>query len=73
VNGLEIHNSDVVNHNGVIHVIPELLVPHHKRHDEHGVDISGMDSWDNWEEWLPAWTEQHWDHLVAARLQREGA
>ena len=38
--------------------IGKLLVPPHHHHDEHGVDIAHLDTWDNWEEWLPAFAAE---------------
>ena len=39
-------------------VIGDVLIPPHKHHYHHGEDISSVDSWSNWEEWLPAWAAE---------------
>jgi len=58
VNGQYVTVIDVPAANGAFHVISKILVPPHKHHDHHGVDISSMDSWTNWEQWLPAWAAE---------------
>ena len=55
VNGLQVQTIDVPARNGAFHVLPKLLVPPHHHHDHDGEDVAHLDSWENWEEWLPAW------------------
>ncbi|OCF39311.1 hypothetical protein I317_06893 [Kwoniella heveanensis CBS 569] len=58
VNGEQVEVIDVPARNGATHVIGKLLVPPHHHHDDDGHDLSGEDTWENWEQWLPAWAEQ---------------
>ncbi|WVQ93825.1 hypothetical protein IAU59_000903 [Kwoniella sp. CBS 9459] len=58
VNGEQVEVIDVPARNGATHVIGKLLVPPHHHHNEDGHDLSGEDTWENWEQWLPAWAEQ---------------
>lgn len=47
--------------NGAFHIIPKLLVPPHKHHHHHHHDdkeLTGGDSWENWEQWLPQWADE---------------
>ncbi|WVQ80369.1 hypothetical protein IAT38_002474 [Cryptococcus sp. DSM 104549] len=55
VNGDYAEVIDIPAWNGASHVIGKVLVPPHHHHDEDGNDISGDDSWENWEEWVPEW------------------
>lgn len=38
--------------------IARLLVPPHHHHDHHGIDVAHLDTFENWEEWLPAFAEE---------------
>ncbi|OCF59699.1 hypothetical protein L486_02371 [Kwoniella mangroviensis CBS 10435] len=58
VNGQEVKVIDVPARNGATHVIDHLLIPPHHHHDHHGKDIAHLDSWENWEDWFPAWVDQ---------------
>ncbi|KAK8845448.1 hypothetical protein IAR55_006161 [Kwoniella newhampshirensis] len=58
VNGDYVEVIDIPARNGASHLIGKLLVPPHHHHDHHGEDISSQDSWENWEEWLPAWADE---------------
>ncbi|KAL7418886.1 hypothetical protein Q5752_006570 [Cryptotrichosporon argae] len=58
VNDQQVEVIDIPARNGASHVIGKLLVPPHKHHDDDGADVSGADSWDDWERWLPAWADQ---------------
>ncbi len=58
VNGQQVQTIDVPSRNGAFHVLGKLLVPPHHDHHHgggHKEDVNGQDSWENWEEWLPAW------------------
>ncbi|WWC85777.1 uncharacterized protein L201_000643 [Kwoniella dendrophila CBS 6074] len=58
VNGQEVKVIDVPARNGASHVIDHLLIPPHHHHDHKGEDVAHLDSWNNWEDWFPAWVEQ---------------
>jgi len=58
VNGQSAIAVDAPARNGAFHAIGKLLVPPHHHHDEHGEDISSIDSYENWEQWLPAWANE---------------
>ncbi|WRT63681.1 uncharacterized protein IL334_000604 [Kwoniella shivajii] len=58
VNGQEVKVIDVPARNGATHVIDHILIPPHKHHDHKGEDLAHLDTWQNWEDWFPAWVEQ---------------
>ena len=58
VNGEQVEVIDVPARNGASHVIGKLLVPPHKHHDHKGNDLSGEDSWENWEDWFMEWAKE---------------
>jgi uncharacterized surface protein with fasciclin (FAS1) repeats len=55
VNGQQVQTIDVPSRNGAFHVLGKLLVPPHHHHGGHKKDLDEEDSWEDWEEWLPAW------------------
>ncbi|KJE05777.1 hypothetical protein I311_00503 [Cryptococcus gattii NT-10] len=61
VNGQTVQIIDVPSRNGAFHVISKLLIPPHKHHHHHRHDdkeLSGDNSWENWEQWLPQWANE---------------
>jgi len=53
VNDVEAEVIDIPALNGVFHVLPEVLKPPHKHHDEEGELVES--EWSNWEQWLVQW------------------
>jgi len=51
VQGTKVEEYDFVAKNGAWHIVNKVLDPRGKKGDS-------LNSWDDWEEWLPAWAEQ---------------